>query len=334
MDTTNRMTRTFAMTTLLLLLVTAFAGTANAQRDTDREMTQEICEESGKLWAEDRQVCYEETREGETDKDGWEEREHFDERECLALRERIAQMDAGDEGYDRIIEAMKSCFSSSLRDEHRGEDVMKRICARFTPDRGDWNGKDWDWNKDEDWDWNKDQDRETSTEGRQSDERETDEREEHDEREDERRGDRDGAHMRTMCRRMSEKLDDKLDLDRPDMQRLSGLCKRMKEYDYSNKEIDAEEAGILTEKCRMIADKFAKKDDNKRDNRVQQLRERVSDEVSRDRADDRVDDRDDRMKDLRERADSLRDRLDRESDENQRLGPRDYVEDSTTVSLR
>ncbi len=181
---------------------------------------------------------------------------------------------------------------------------------------------------------NKDQDRETSTEGRQSDERETDEREtdEREDREDERRGDRDEAHMRTMCRRMSEKLDDKRDLDRPDMQRLAGLCKRMKEFDYSNKEIDAEDAGILSEKFRMIADKFADKDDDKRDNRVQQLRDRVSDEVSRDR-DDIRDVRDDRMKNLRDQADFLKERLDMDRDVRQ-PGPRDYVEDLTTVALR
>ena len=367
MDITKRMTRTFATATLLLLLMTAFAGTTNAQRETP-----ETCEDAGGVWIDDRRICYfEETRESENDKDESKERIHFDERECLALRERAAQMNADDEGYERIITALKTCVSSTMTDKHRGEEAMKKICTRFTPDRGDWDGKDLD--KDWDKDLDKDQDRETSTEGRQSDEcterasavyqecidagisaedcrsryaaayddcsgagdRESDDRESDDreDRDDERRGKRDGAHMHTLCRRMAEKLDDKRDLDRPDMQRLAGLCKRVKEIDYSNKEIDAEEADILSEKCRMIADKFAHKDDDKRDDRVQKLRDRVSDEVSRDRNDDRVDDRDDRMKNLRDRADSLRDRLDRESDDGHQLGPRDYIEDPTTVSL-
>ncbi len=373
MDMKNRMTRTFATATLLLLLMTAFAGTANAQRETP-----ETCDDAGGVWIDDRRTCYfEETREVGDDKAESKERIHFDERECLALRERAAQMNADDEGYERIITALKTCVSSTVTDEHRDEEAMKKICTRFTPDKGDWDGKDWDKDlgkdlgKDLDKDLDKDQDRETSTEGRQSDEcterasavyqecidagisaedcrsryaaayadcsgsddREDRESDEHEDRDDERRGKRDGAHMRTLCRRMAEKLDDKRDLDRPDMQRLAGLCKRVKEIDYSNKEIDAEEADILSEKCRMIADKFADKDDDKRDDRVQKLRDRVSDEVSRDRNDDRVDDRDDRMKNLHDRADSLRDRLDRENDVGHQLGPRDYIEDPSTVSL-
>jgi len=39
------------------------------------------------------------------------------------------------------------------------------------------------------------------------------------------------------------------------------------------------------------------------------------------------------MKNLRERAESLRDRLDRDGDDDVWLGPRDYIEDPTTVSL-
>ncbi len=334
------------MTTLLLLILTAFTGTANAQRDVeDREMTEEVCEDAGGKWAEDRGVCYEkelderkfspevcrEKRLGWDESTGecdWpEERDDFDVRECFALREHYAAMSKSDEGFERMEIALDHCWPAKVDMRDEDGDKMRKMCSRFGHDGNK------DWSRD-DKDRDKDQDRETSAEGRQSDGDDNDHS--HDDDRDERESDvqkdwngkwdnnKEEAKIRHLCRRMIDKSDDKRDLERPDIRRLVDMCKRVNDSDDSSKGITSEEKGLLSEKCLEISDKLSIIVDEKRDQRVQDLRDRIKDQVERIQGVDNGHEKLDRMKDLRNRAEDLRDRMGMLDDDK---GPRDYIED-------